>query len=148
MPRTSRSRWKRAWSSASTRQRQGRVLVRPAGRGRIRPGAKYTRHPEAPAGHFRPSRSRAGHTFSRTQSNPFLHDLMPENEVWVNAATAAKLAEEREYVKLRNQNGCSATASRQARSASARTAFYMVYGFGHTNKMLKTPTCAAPAPAA
>jgi thiosulfate reductase/polysulfide reductase chain A len=43
--------------------------------------------PKAPAGHFRLITGRApGHTFSRTQTNPLLHDLMPENEIWVNAS--------------------------------------------------------------
>jgi anaerobic selenocysteine-containing dehydrogenase len=31
------------------------------------------------------------HTFSRTQSNPLLSGMMKENEVWVNAKTAATL---------------------------------------------------------
>ena len=68
---------------------------------------KYTRHAEAPAGHFRLITGRApGHTFSRTQSNPLLHDLMPENEVWVNTATAARLGlKHRAYVQLKNQDG-------------------------------------------
>ena len=52
---------------------------------------KYTPHPQAPEGHFRLITGRAPvHTFSRTQSNPLLHDLMRENEVWVNTATAAQ----------------------------------------------------------
>jgi thiosulfate reductase/polysulfide reductase chain A len=101
---------------------------------------KYTRHPEAPAGHFRLITGRApGHTFSRTQSNPFLHDLMPENEVWVNAATAGKLGlKHREYVKLKNQDGVLSNRVRvKATQRIREDCVYMVYGFGHTNKMLK-----------
>jgi thiosulfate reductase/polysulfide reductase chain A len=102
---------------------------------------KYTRHPQAPAGSFRLITGRApGHTFSRTQSNPLLHDLMPENEVWVNTATAAKLGlKNREYVKLKNQDGVVSNRIRvKATQRIREDTVYMVYGFGHTNKMLKT----------
>ena len=105
------------------------------------PVPKYTKHPEAPEGHFRLITGRApGHTFSRTQSNPFLHDLMPENEVWVNAATAAKLGlKNRDYVKLKNQDGVISNRVRvKATQRIREDCVYMVYGFGHTNKMLKT----------
>jgi len=105
------------------------------------PVPKYTRHPAAPEGHFRLITGRApGHTFSRTQSNPFLHDLMPENEVWVNTATAARLGlKNREYVKLKNQDGVVSNRIRVKATQRIRDdCVYMVYGFGHTNKMLKT----------
>ena len=46
------------------------------------------------------------HTFSRTQTNPLLQDLMRENEVWVNAATAAAAGlKNGQYVRLKNQDG-------------------------------------------
>jgi len=102
---------------------------------------KYTKHPEAPEGHFRLVTGRApGHTFSRTQTNPFLHDLMPENEVWVNTATAARLGiENRQYVQLKNQDGVLSNRIRvKATQRIREDCVYMVYGFGHTNKMLKT----------
>ncbi|MDZ7590452.1 MAG: molybdopterin-dependent oxidoreductase [Rubrivivax sp.] len=105
------------------------------------PVPKYTRHPEAPSDHFRLITGRApGHTFSRTQTNPLLHDLMPENEVWVNTATAAKLGlKNREYVKLKNQDGVLSNRVRvKATQRIREDCVYMVYGFGHTNKMLKT----------
>jgi thiosulfate reductase / polysulfide reductase chain A len=80
------------------------------------------------------------HTFSRTQSNPFLHDLMAENEVWVNAATAARLAlKNRDYVTLKNQDGVVSNRIRvKATQRIREDCVYMVYGFGHTSKMLKT----------
>jgi thiosulfate reductase/polysulfide reductase chain A len=105
------------------------------------PVPKYTQQPEAPAGHLRLITGRApGHTFSRTQSNPFLHDLMPENEVWVNAATATRLGlKNREYVKLKNQDGVLSNRVRvKATQRIREDCVYMVYGFGHTNKMLKS----------
>jgi ferredoxin len=105
------------------------------------PVPKYTKHPEAPEGHFRLITGRApGHTFSRTQTNPLLHDLMPENEIWVNTATAARLGlKNREYVKLKNQDGVLSNRIRvKATQRIREDCVYMVYGFGHTNKMLKT----------
>jgi thiosulfate reductase/polysulfide reductase chain A len=105
------------------------------------PVPKYTKHPEAPPGHFRLITGRApGHTFSRTQTNPLLHDLMPENEIWVNAKTAVKLGiKNRDYVKLKNQDGMVSNRIRvKATQRIREDTVYMVYGFGHTSKMLKT----------
>jgi hypothetical protein len=86
------------------------------------PVPKYTKHPEAPPDHFRLITGRApGHTFSRTQTNPFLHDLMPENEVWVNTATAARLGiKNRQYVQLKNQDGVQQPHPRQGHAAHPR----------------------------
>ena len=105
------------------------------------PVPKYKVHPQAPEGYFRVITGRAPvHTFSRTQSNPFLHDLMPENEVWVNTATAARLGvKNREYVTLKNQDGVVSNRIRvKATQRIREDCVYMVYGFGHANKMLKT----------
>ena len=56
------------------------------------PVPKYTKHLDAPAGHFRLITGRApGQTFSRTHTNPLPYDLLPDNEGGVNTATAAKL---------------------------------------------------------
>ena len=50
---------------------------------------KYTRPEPPPDGAFRLLFGRAPvHSFSRTQTNPILHDGMAENEVWVNADVA------------------------------------------------------------
>ena len=92
--RASRSRSpsrKGSSSTFDTPSKQGRVLVRPARQGGLRSGAEvHAAGRRRPKGHFRLITGRAPvHTFSRTQTNPLLHDLMPENEVWVNAATAA-----------------------------------------------------------
>ncbi|MEQ1839839.1 MAG: hypothetical protein ABL994_05480, partial [Verrucomicrobiales bacterium] len=54
-------------------------FVVPPGTTRIVVCMHYDATPDT-AGHFRLITGRApGHTFSRTQSNPLLHDLMPEN---------------------------------------------------------------------
>jgi len=104
------------------------------------PVPKYKKHPEAPQGYYRVVTGRAPvHTFSRTQSNPLLHEMMRENELWVNAATAAKAGlKNGEYVKLRNQDGVVSHRIRVKATQRIRPdCVYMVYGFGHNNKMLK-----------
>ena len=103
------------------------------------PVPKYTAPAAAPDGHFRLITGRAPvHTFSRTQTNPLLHDMMPENEVWVNGATAAKAGlRSGEYVKLRNQDGVVSNRVRVKATQRIRPdCVYLVYGFGHTSRML------------
>ena len=105
------------------------------------PVPKYTPPDKAPEGYFPLISGRAPvHTFSRTQSNPYLASLMPENEVWINAATAAKLhLRNGQVVKLRNQDGVVSQAVKVKATQRIRPdAVYMVYGFGHTNRMRKT----------
>ncbi len=105
------------------------------------PVPKYTRHEQAPEGYFRLISGRAPvHTFSRTQTNPLLHDLMPENVVWVNVATADRLGlRNGQYVKLKNQDGVVSDRIRVKATQRIRPdTVYAVYGFGHANPMLKT----------
>jgi thiosulfate reductase/polysulfide reductase chain A len=66
--------------------------------------------------------------------------MMSENEVWVNGATAASAGlKSGDYVKLRNQDGVVSNRVRvKATQRIREDCVYMVYGFGHTNKMLKT----------
>jgi thiosulfate reductase/polysulfide reductase chain A len=100
----------------------------------------YTKHPEPPAGHMRLITGRSPvHTFSRTQTNPLLHDLVPDNEVWVNAKTAASLGlKHRDWVKLRNQDGAESNRVRvKATQRIREDTVYMVYGFGHKAPALK-----------
>ncbi|HSN46045.1 MAG TPA: molybdopterin-dependent oxidoreductase [Casimicrobiaceae bacterium] len=104
------------------------------------PVPKYKPQASAPEGHLRMITGRAPvHTFSRSQSNPLLHDLMRENEVWVNAATAARAGlKNGQYVKLRNQDGVVSNRVRVKATQRIRDdCVYLVYGFGHTNRMLK-----------
>ena len=80
------------------------------------------------------------HTFSRTQTNPLLGDLMRENELWVNAQTARSLGvKSGQYVQLSNQDGVTSNRVRVKATQRIRPdTVYMVYGFGHTNRMLKS----------
>ncbi len=105
------------------------------------PVPKYKSPPPAPEGYYRLVSGRAPvHTFSRTQSNALLGDLMRENELWINGATAAKLGVKGgQYVKLRNQDGVVSNRIRVKATQRIRPdTFYMVYGFGHENPMLKS----------
>ena len=79
------------------------------------------------------------HTFSRTQNNPLLYSVMSENEVWVNAATAAKAGlANGQYVKLKNQDGVISNRIKVKATQRIRPdCVYMVYGFGHTAKEMK-----------
>jgi thiosulfate reductase/polysulfide reductase chain A len=104
------------------------------------PVPKYTPPDRPPEGFFPLVSGRAPvHTFSRTTSNPYLAGLMPENEVWVNGATAAKLGiRNGEYVRLKNQDGVLGQRIRVKATQRIRPdTLYMVYGFGHTNRERK-----------
>ncbi len=104
------------------------------------PVPKYTPPEAAPAGFYRLVTGRSPvHTFSRTQTNPLLADLVPENEVWVNAATAAQAGlKSGQYVKLKNQDGVVSNRVKVKATQRIRPdTLYLVYGFGHTNKGLK-----------
>ncbi len=105
------------------------------------PVPKYTPPDKAPPGFFPLITGRAPvHTFTRTQSNPLLHDLMPENELWINGATAEQAGVKAgQYVKLKNQDGITSSRIRVKVTQRIRPeCLYMVYGFGLSNKMLKT----------
>ena len=104
------------------------------------PVPKYTPPAKAPDGYFPLITGRAPvHTFSRTQTNPYLADLMRENDVWVNATTAASAGlKNGQYVRLRNQDGVTSNPIRVKATQRIRPdCVYMVYGFGHTSRMLK-----------
>lgn len=104
------------------------------------PVPRYVPQPQAPEGYLRLITGRAPvHTFSRTQSNPLLHALMPDNEVWVHGTTAARLGlQNRQFVVLKNQDGALGGRVRVKVTQRIREdCVYMVYGFGLTNPMLK-----------
>jgi thiosulfate reductase/polysulfide reductase chain A len=105
------------------------------------PVPRYTPPEETPPGYLRLVTGRAPmHTFSRTQTNPLLAGLMPENEVWVNAATAAALGVKNgAWVTLRNQDGAKSTRVRVKATQRIRPdTAYLVYGFGHDNPELRS----------
>ena len=101
----------------------------------------YTPPKKAPAGSFRLLYGRAPvHSFSRTQSNPLLSDMMKENEVWVNADVAQRYGwKSGDRIRLKNQDGIESDPVRIRATQTIRAdCVYMVHGFGHRNKMLKS----------
>lgn len=104
------------------------------------PVPKYVPPPEPPPGFFRLLFGRAPvHSFSRTQSNPILADMMEENELWLNSDIALRLGlKSGDRVRLRNQDGITSNEIRIRATERIRTdCVYMVHGFGHNARMLK-----------
>jgi thiosulfate reductase/polysulfide reductase chain A len=98
------------------------------------PLPRYEPTPDPPEGYFRLLYGRAPvHTFARTQNNPVLARLMPENEVWVNREIAATLGvADGEMVMLVNQDGARSGPVRvRATNRIRADCVYMVHGFGH-----------------
>jgi thiosulfate reductase/polysulfide reductase chain A len=89
---------------------------------------------EPPPGYFRLVYGRHPvHTFGKTQNTPLLHELFPENAVWINAAQAAALGlQPNEYVWLENDEGVRSGPIRVKATQRIRPdVVYMVHGFGH-----------------
>lgn len=105
------------------------------------PVPKYTKHPEPPAGFFRLLYGRAPvHTFSKTQSNPLLADMMHENELWVNADVAQRYGlKNGDRIKLKNQDGVVADPIKVKVTERIRQdCVYMVHGFGQKSRQLRS----------
>jgi thiosulfate reductase/polysulfide reductase chain A len=88
----------------------------------------------APAGFFRLLSGRSPvHTFARTQNTPLLHELQPENDVWLNDAVAARLGlKEGDRVWLENQDCARSGPIKVKVTPRIRPdCVYMVHGFGH-----------------
>ncbi len=104
------------------------------------PVPKFTAPKEPPPGYFRLLFGRAPvHTFSKTQSNRYLSDLMKENELWINADVAKRLGiKNGDYVKLKNQDGVVSTKIKAKVTERIRTdCVFMVHGFGQRSKMYR-----------
>ncbi len=104
------------------------------------PVPRYTPPAAIPSGSFRLLYGRAPmHSFSRTQSNRLLSDLMSENVVWLNADAARRLGcKTGDWVRLRNQDGVSSNRVRVAATERIRPdCVYLVHGFGHTARGLR-----------
>jgi len=104
------------------------------------PVPKYTAPESGPPGSFRLLFGRAPvHSFSRTQTNPLLHEMMEENELWLNETVADRMGlRSGDRVKLRNQDGAvSNTIKVKATQRIRQDCVYMVHGFGHTAKGLR-----------
>ncbi len=104
------------------------------------PVPKYKRPEPPPPGSFRLLYGRAPvHSFGRTQTNPLLAEMMPENEVWVNADVARRLGlASGDWVALRNQDGVVSNRVRVKATERIRgDCVYLVHGFGHTARGLR-----------
>jgi thiosulfate reductase/polysulfide reductase chain A len=98
------------------------------------PLPRYEAPAEPPAGHFRLLYGRSPvHTFARTQNTALLHELQPENEVWVNDAVATGLGlAEGDRVWLENQDGARSGPIRVKATPRIRAdCVFVVHGFGH-----------------
>lgn len=105
------------------------------------PVPKYNKPKEGPPGYFRLLYGRAPvHSFSRTQSNPVLKDMMDENEVWVNTNIAERYGlENGKYIRLKNQDGVVSNKIKIRVTERIRTdCVYMVHGFGHRSRALRS----------
>jgi len=104
------------------------------------PIPKYTKHEDPPPGYFRLLFGRAPmHSFSRTQTNRDLMNVMSENEIWINADIAQRYGlKSGTYIKLKNQDGKVSSRIKVKATERIRTdCVYMVHGFGHNSRMLK-----------
>ncbi len=105
------------------------------------PVPTYTKHPQPPPGSFRLLFGRAPvHSFGRTQTNPILHEMMAENEVWVNVHVAERAGlKDGDRVRLRNQDGVVSNPVKVKATERIRPdCVYMVHGFGHTAVRLRS----------
>ncbi len=103
------------------------------------PVPRFTPPEEPPPGSFRLLYGRSPvHSFSRTQTNPVLSDVVDENEVWVNAVVARRYdLESGDSVRLKNQDGVLSAPIRVKATQRIRPdCVYMVHGFGHTARGL------------
>lgn len=104
------------------------------------PVPRYEPPEPAPPGAYRLLSGRAPmHSFSRTQNNPLLHDVMAENELWVNAAQARRLGlASGDRVKLVNQDGAESLPIKVKATQRIRPdCVYMVHGFGRSSRRLR-----------
>jgi thiosulfate reductase/polysulfide reductase chain A len=105
------------------------------------PVPRYTKHEQPPEGYFRLLYGRAPvHTFSKTQSNPLLRDMMSENELWINADMAAKIGiKNGQKVRLKNQDGVLSDPIKiKATERIRKDCVYMVHGFGQKSRQLRS----------
>ncbi len=98
------------------------------------PVPSYEEPEEPPEGYYRLLYGRSPvHSFSRTQDNPWLSEVDPENAVWINSDQAEKTGlKDGEYVVLENQDGKRSKPIQVKKTERIRgDCVYMVHGFGH-----------------
>lgn len=100
------------------------------------PLPRYTPPKAPPSGYFHLNYGRAPqHSFSRTQNNPVLFQLMPENVVWIHPTAAVQFGIVTDsYVQLVNQDGVVSNHVRVRVTERTRPdSVWLVHGFGHTS---------------
>jgi thiosulfate reductase/polysulfide reductase chain A len=99
----------------------------------------YIPTPPPPAGYARLIYGRVPvHTFNRTQNNVWLHHAMPENPVWINDETAAKLQlKDGDKVGFINSEGVKSrtTTTVKVTPGIRKDAVYMAHGYGSANPL-------------
>ncbi|BET67886.1 molybdopterin-dependent oxidoreductase [Opitutales bacterium ASA1] len=103
------------------------------------PVPRYTPPDEGPPGSFRLLFGRSPvHTFSRTQTNPLLMDVMNENVLWLNHGVAKQMGlRSGDRVTLRNADGvATGPLPVKATNRIRHDCVYMVHGFGTTARGL------------
>nr|MDJ0884797.1 molybdopterin dinucleotide binding domain-containing protein [Desulfobacterales bacterium] len=96
----------------------------------------YTPVPAAESGRFRLVVGRVVlHTHVSTQNNPYLHELFPENALWINAAKAAELGIKNDaLVEVTSPVG-SGVLKAYVTDLIHPEAVFLVHGFGHEAKL-------------
>jgi thiosulfate reductase/polysulfide reductase chain A len=98
------------------------------------PSFKPFESPKKPKkGHYRLAFGRSPvHTHGRTQNNPVLHEIMPENTLWINADEAARLGiSDGDLVEVTSADGSySGKITAQVTPLIHPEAVFMVHGFG------------------
>lgn len=103
------------------------------------PLPRYTPPPAPPEGYFHLNYGRAPqHSFGRTQNNPVLYQLMPENLVWIHPIASRRFEiRNGQYVRLVNQDGVESNRVRVRVTERIRPdSVWLVHGFGHTSEAL------------
>jgi thiosulfate reductase / polysulfide reductase chain A len=104
------------------------------------PVPRYTPPEQPPPGMFRLLYGRSPvHSFSRTQTNPLLLEMMSENHVWLNAGIASRMGlQTGDRIRLQNQDGRTSQPVPVLATERIRPdCVYMVHGFGHTAKGIR-----------
>jgi thiosulfate reductase/polysulfide reductase chain A len=98
------------------------------------PSFKPFESPKKPKkGHYRLAFGRSPvHTHGRTQNNPVLHEIMPENTLWINADAAGRLGvSDGDLVEVTSTDGSySGSIIAQVTPFIHPEAVFMVHGFG------------------
>ena len=99
----------------------------------------YTPTEDPPDGFFRLLYGRHPvHTFAKTQNTPLLHELYPENQLWINAdVVTAQGLKNGDRVWLENQDGArSGPVKLKATQRIRPDAVFMAHGFGRNEPAL------------